>query len=369
MLIILCLYVLLVWLLFFRLHLIRLGWVSGTLAALVGVAILATFLALFNYLTPSGRFVVVSRVIEVTPNVSGQIVEIPVKTNVPVKAGTVLFQIDPAPFKYKVEQLQAGLAQAKLQASQLQNSYDQAAANVEGLNQQLAFNQKRLADISSLAMEEANSEFRQQDTQVQAETVAAQLTAAKAVLANAKLALDAQINGTNPTVAQIEAQLGDAQWQLEQTTIRAPADGMVTLMALAVGDRAHLTRAALSFVLDTDALLVGMFAPNGFDTIKPGVPVKLVFDNDPGKVHEAKIEAIPEGVGQGEVAVSGTLAKVGSIGGAGVYPAIITVPAGLDASKLKLGMSGTVTAFNEKAGVIGLLMSILVWVNSYLAYL
>jgi multidrug resistance efflux pump len=226
MLIILLLYVFLIWLLFSRLRLIRLGWASGTIALLVGAAILATFLALFNYLTPSGRFVVVSRVIEVTPNVSGQIVEIPVKANVPVKAGAVLFQIDPAPFKYKVEQLQAGLAQAKLQASQLQNSYDQAAANVEGLNQQLAFNQKRLADISSLAQEEAQSEFRQQDTQVQAETVAAQLAAAKAVLANAKLALDAQINGTNPTVAQIEAQLGDAHWQLEQTTIRAPADGI-----------------------------------------------------------------------------------------------------------------------------------------------
>jgi hypothetical protein len=45
------------------------------------------------------------------------------------------------------------------------------------------------------------------------------------------------------------------------------------------------------------------------------------------------------------------------------------LPANVDAGKLKLGMSGTATAFNEKAGVVGLLMSILVWVNSYLAYL
>jgi multidrug resistance efflux pump len=369
MLIILLLYIFLIWLLFSRLRLVRLGWASGTIAVLIGIAILATFLALFNYLTPSGRFVVVSRVIEVTPNVSGQIVEIPVKPNVPVKAGAVLFQIDPAPFKYKVEQLRAGLAQAKLQASQLQNSYDQASATVEGLNQQLAFNQKRLSDISSLAMEEANSEFRQQDTQVQVETVSAQLQAAKAAQANAKLALDAQIGGINPTVAQVTAQLDDAQWQLEQTTIRAPADGVVTIMALAVGDRAVPAKPVLSFVLNTDVMLVGMFAPNGFDTVKPGAAVKLIFDNDPGRVHHAKIDAIPEGVGQGEVAVSGTLARVGSIGGASAYPAMISIPANLDASKLKLGMSGTATAFNEKAGVVGLLMSILVWVNSYLAYL
>jgi multidrug resistance efflux pump len=37
-------------------------------------------------------------VVEVTPNVTGQIVAIPVKPNVPVKANEVLFKIDPAPF-------------------------------------------------------------------------------------------------------------------------------------------------------------------------------------------------------------------------------------------------------------------------------
>jgi len=45
--------------------------------------------------------------------VTGQIVAIPVKPNVPVKANDVLFQIDPAPFQYKVSQLQASLAAAK----------------------------------------------------------------------------------------------------------------------------------------------------------------------------------------------------------------------------------------------------------------
>jgi hypothetical protein len=51
MLIILTLYIVLVWLLFAKLKLVRLGWVSGTLAVLGGALILATFLGLFNYLT------------------------------------------------------------------------------------------------------------------------------------------------------------------------------------------------------------------------------------------------------------------------------------------------------------------------------
>jgi multidrug resistance efflux pump len=96
--------------------LLRWGWVPGTVSVLIGVFILATFLALFNYLTPSGRVTVTGRVVEVTPNVTGQIVAIPVKTNVPVKTGDVLFQIDPAPFQSKVAQLQASLAAARQQA-------------------------------------------------------------------------------------------------------------------------------------------------------------------------------------------------------------------------------------------------------------
>lgn len=72
--IILCLYVVSLWLAFSKFKFVRWGWLSGTVSVLVGVFILATFLALFNYLAPSGRVTVAGRVVEVTPNVTGQIV-------------------------------------------------------------------------------------------------------------------------------------------------------------------------------------------------------------------------------------------------------------------------------------------------------
>ena len=150
MLTILGLYILLVWVLFSKLKIVRWGWVSGTLAVLGGAVILAVFLAMFNHLTPSGSFTVVSRVIEVTPNVSGLVTAIPVKPNEPVKAGAVLLRIDPTPFQYKVNQHDAALAQAKQQVKQLKASYEQASANVEALTKQHAFNTQRLADIQKL---------------------------------------------------------------------------------------------------------------------------------------------------------------------------------------------------------------------------
>ena len=73
----------------------------------------------------------------------------------------------------------------------------------------------------------------------------------------------------------------------------------------------------------------------------------------PGRIYHARITAIPKGIGQGQVAVSGTLARTTALGGATVFP----------------GMSGSATAFAGNAGVIGLLASILVWVSSYTAYL
>src|SRR5207253_8888822 len=221
MLIILCLYVIALWLVFSKFHLVRWGWLSGTIALVIGGFILATFLALFNYLTPSGRVTVTGRVVEVTPNVTGQIIAIPVKPNVPVKANDVLFQIDPAPFQYKVTQLQASLAAAKQQVEILKSNYEQATANASGLTTQVAFNKQRNADIQKLAEEGANTQFQAQDNQNQYETALAQLNAAKAVQKSDKLAMDSEIGGVNCTGDQLSAQLEYDHCELSQTADRA----------------------------------------------------------------------------------------------------------------------------------------------------
>lgn len=367
--IILCLYIAAMWVVFSRFKLVRWGWLSGTISILIGAFILATFLALFNNLTPSGKVTVAGRVMEVTPNVAGQVIAIPVKPNVPVKSGDVLFQLDPAPFQYKVAQLQASLAAAKQQTQVLKANYDQATANVAGLEAQYKYNAQRLDDIQKLYASGSNTEFKEQDTQVQFETVAAQLNVAKATQQSAKLALDSEIGGVNTTVAQMRAQLENAVWELAQTTIRAPADGYATAVALTVGDRASQLRSVMSFIVENEITIVGMFSQNGFQTIKAGAPVNIVFDNAPGRIYHAKIIDIPKGIGQGQIAASGTLARTNAIGGASAFPAVISIPDEMSRDSLRLGMSGSATAFAANAGVIGLLASILVWVSAYTAYL
>ncbi len=369
MVVILCLYLFVLWLVFAKTKLVRWSWFSGTISVLMGAFILAAFLALFNYFTPSGRVTVTGRVVEVTPNVSGEITSIPVKTNVLVKVGDVLFQIDPAPYQYKVTQLRASLAAASQQTQILKSNYEQATANVAGLDAQLKYNAQRLSDIQKLSMSGINTEFKLQDTQVQYETVSAQLNAAKASQQSARLALDSEIGGVNTTVAQTHAQLDNAIWELAQTTVRAPADGYVTALALAVGDRALQARSTMSFIIENEITIVGLFSQNGFQAIQIGAPVDIVFDNTPGRIYHARIRAVPKGVGQGQISVSGTLARTTALGGTSIFPAEISLPNEMGRDSLRLGMSGGATVFAANAGVIGILASILVWVSSYTAYL
>ncbi len=66
------LYVLIVWLVFARLKWLRWGWGTGTTTILLGLVVAAVFSGFLSYLAPTGRVVVISRVVEVTPNVSAR---------------------------------------------------------------------------------------------------------------------------------------------------------------------------------------------------------------------------------------------------------------------------------------------------------
>jgi len=163
--------------------------------------------------------------------------------------------------------------------------------------------------------------------------------------------------------------LDNAQWELEQTTVRAPADGYVSTMALAVGARVQPASSALSFILAADIAIVGVFPQNGFQTVKPGAIVKLVFLDRPGEIYRTTIGDNIRGVGQGQIAVSGMLARAETVGTSTDYPAQIKIPDGIDRNELRVGTVGTATVFADNAGPIAILANILLWVKSYAAYL
>ena len=104
---------------FFRLKLLPWNWITGTVTVLVRVLLCAVFVGLLSSLAPTGRVTVISQVVEVTPNVSGQIADVPVQPNQLVKAGTVLFKIDPTPYETQVRKIDAQLRFQELRLAQM----------------------------------------------------------------------------------------------------------------------------------------------------------------------------------------------------------------------------------------------------------
>jgi multidrug resistance efflux pump len=129
-------YVLTLWLIFFRLRLLPFNWPLRIVSLVVGVGILAVFVALLNSLTPTGRVAVAGRVVEVTPDVAGQVTAIPVQPNTLVKAGTVLFVIERTPYENKVKQLRAALAQAHQKVERMKADVALSAAEIAAVNAQ-----------------------------------------------------------------------------------------------------------------------------------------------------------------------------------------------------------------------------------------
>jgi multidrug resistance efflux pump len=151
--------------------------------------------------------------------------------------------------------------------------------------------------------------------------------------------------------------------------VRAPSDGYVTASTLGVGDRATPSKSAMAFVTAGEIEIIGIFPQNGFQAIRPGAAVKLAFANAPGRLHEAKVREIFRGVGEGQFASSGTLARVSSIGLTLEYPVRLTTPVDLNPTALRLGMAGQATVFSDHAGPIGVVASILLTVKAWALYL
>jgi multidrug resistance efflux pump len=369
MLIVTALYIVLVWLVFSRLKILPFNWPWRIAVVLAGIAIGAVFLGLINTLVPQGRLAVYGKVAEITPNVAGTVISVPVGANTKMKAGSVLFQLDPTPFQTKVRQLEAALADAEQRATRLKVDLQAAGADVDWLTSQLAYNATRCDDLEKLARSNSSSEFLLRDATAQVDSLATQLEAAKAKQTSLRLAAEAEIGGENTIVAQTHAQLDQAKWELNQTTIRAPADGYATNIGLTAGTRATPFRAAMSFVNAEEVTLVAVFPQNGLGAIKPGALVKFVLNNAPGAVYETTVDNLLSATGEGQAGASGMLTRVSSAAFAGSYPVRLNTPESVDKQLLLPGVSGVATAYHAKAGPIGTIGTVLTYIAAWLAYL
>src|SRR5262245_41423060 len=207
----------------FKLFRIPVNQWSLATAALGGIIGIALLLLIMNYNHPFTKNArIYFAVTPVLPTVRGRVIEVPVKENAPLKEGDVLFRIDPKPYEYVVEQKKASLAEAEQNVRQLKASLDQAAAATEKANAQFELAQQNYDRQAELFQKRVIAQATLDTFTRNLETSRQSLAGARAEEERARLAYSSNIEGVNTTVARLRAELGDAEWDLEQTVTRAP---------------------------------------------------------------------------------------------------------------------------------------------------
>src|SRR6266853_1370549 len=220
-LVLLIIYSVVVWLIFFKFKLLPWNITSQVIVVTIPIIALTILVLFMNIVAPSSSDVLAQNyVIPVVPRVTGQVTEVPIEPNRPIKKGDVLFKIDPVPFDAAAKAAEATLRGAK---DQLNN----ATAKKAAVTPRIDLAKKRVEQFTALAATGAGKR--------------ADLEQAQSDLANLQsefLAADATESQAKAQISKSEADLINAKFDLDGTTYLAPANGRVANLALRPGVRA-----------------------------------------------------------------------------------------------------------------------------------
>jgi multidrug resistance efflux pump len=308
------LYVIGCWLIFFRFRLIKFSIVWGVVTFWVGVHLLLVFLIGVRFYTPySTDGHVIRQTIQLIPRLPQPtlLVDVLFEQNQPVKKGDVLYQFDKTLYEAQLREKEGRLATAQQNAQVLQENISIAsdAVNAAQAAQTYADQQvKRYTDLAS------GGGARQETLDQWVEQLAAanaQLSEAQGNLSKAQLAAAAQVNGVYAEVVEAQARVDQASYFVDQTTLRAPADGVVVSQqarpGLVTGELRIGAIAAL--VTDDNPYFLATFYQEHLKLVTPGQEAEVTLDILPGQIFKAKVTAIWDATGQGQLVPSGDIPK------------------------------------------------------------
>lgn len=297
---------------FFKIPLTK--WTVPT-AVLGGIALIGTLIFVMNYNHPYSE---VARVYYTTtpivPSVSGRVISVDAQPNSLMSEGDVIFQIDKAPFQSSVDSVSARLQSA------------------------------------------------QQDLKRQEE------------LDRKKLGTKRDLDNARAMVKDLEGQLAKAEFDLEQTTVRAPGEGFVTQLALRPGMYAASLplRPVVVFIHRENAHSVGWFRQNSLLRLMPGDEAEIAFDGIPGEVFEGRVKQRLPALAEGQVQANGMVLGVNLAEAPGriAVEIEITDPDFAEyAGILPGGAYGQMAIYSEHAHHVAVMRKILLRMSAWMNYL
>ncbi|CAM4340966.1 Secretion protein HlyD [Novosphingobium lubricantis] len=239
-------------------------------------------------------------IIAVAGEVTGLVTSVKVRENQHVKAGDVLFTIDPATFSAAVRQADAEIAAAQARVIALDADVAAKAATLAGARDDLALAQANYAREKALMDRGFNTRARMDAAQHAVASARDRIGALQAEVeqARAELAQGRAVPGVNPAIAAAQAARARASLDIERTVVRAPADGMVTQVSrLQVGQMVFPGVPMVSIVRDGSARVEANFKETDLAQMRPGQRAVIEIDAYPGLELAGHVESIGAGTG------------------------------------------------------------------------
>ena len=158
-------------------------------------------------------------------------IAVAVVNNQRVKAGDVLFRIDPAPYQAAVDEAEAELANARTQVSSLRANYREGEAGLQAAQARLAYATREAARQKSLLAEGISSQNQYDQAVLAAQTARQQIQTSVQQNAGVAATLTGNVNAPTerqPGVQRAQAALERARLNLGYTVVHAAQEGIVT---------------------------------------------------------------------------------------------------------------------------------------------
>lgn len=292
----------------------------------VGIVLVSTIVFVWLTVAPNtkdGR--VFQYVVQITPNVSGEVVEVLAEPQQTLQKGDPLFRIDPLPFQAEVDRLEASIEQSDAQ--------------------------RRLAEIN---VDRARKLVGQS--------------------AAAQIDLDrwqAELDGAVAAIRSLRAQLRNASWELEQTTIRAPSEGHLVNLQVRPGTavRTLVGTPAATFIDHGGKLIASTFSQSSVRRIKPGDSAEMVFALYPGEVFTGTVKRVIKATGTAQLEASGDLPSLSGAPSTGRYMVLIDIEADEVAARLPQGASCSVAVYTNAGKAFHVISKVVMRISAWMAYL
>ncbi|GJL81121.1 MAG: MFP transporter [marine bacterium B5-7] len=341
-------------------------------AVLGGVVLISSLILLMNYnhpFTPLASNVYVTT--PIVPTVQGRVIEVPVKVNQPIKQGDPLFIIEPVKYAAEVSRLRAALENAQSGDEQLDTGVEIATSNRLQAEAQMDRAKRELERYEQAFKGGAVSEQQFENRQQQALAAQSAYEAALAAERQSKQASDSEFEGDDPVVAGIKAELKNAEFNLEETVVRAPTDGYVTQVALRPGMMAVPLplRPVMLFVHDEERFYFAAFRQNSSQRLKPGFEAEFMFPALPGRIFKGEVVEVLPIIGENAVQASGTAIGTDFFSRTGRVQVKLRVLDDMSAYDLPDGSNAEVAVYSDSMHHLSIMRKVLLRMKSWQNYL